>query len=76
MNIEKLAEIQHEIWSDWMKYLFSKCRELFHAGANDKSMGIPGELVRRWKKQMNIEYKDLSEEEKESDRRVVRNYYI
>jgi len=75
--IEKLADLCHEQWIGWMKYLFSKCEEEKSPddiGASCIVMRrtgkliIPEEFVNRWKKQMNTNYKDLSEKEKESDR--------
>lgn len=59
---EKLAEFVHQQWSEWMKYMFSKC------GTNNT---IPDGYVERWKRQMNTEYINLSEEEKESDRDIA-----
>ncbi len=61
---EKLAALAHEQWSGWMQYLFSKCT-YNHA---DGTYTIPQWAVERWSKQMETEYKDLSEDEKESDR--------
>jgi len=60
---EKLAEYAHKAWSGWMEYLFEKSR-LEGSGA----MTIPPDLVARWTRQMTTEYKDLPEEEKQSDR--------
>lgn len=60
---EKLAEYAHEAWSGWMKYLFSKSDI-----AIDGRVIIPPELAIRWKTQMNTPYKDLPEEEKQTDR--------
>jgi hypothetical protein len=59
---EKLAKVQHEIWSHWMRYLFSVCEE-----ANGNLI-IPPDKVKRWKRQMITPYQFLTEEEKESDR--------
>lgn len=66
---ETLASVQHDIWSDWMDYLFSKCYP--ETGQFDKDTGnliIPKELVDRWKRQLDTPYKELTEEEKDSDR--------
>ena len=66
---EKLAEYAHEAWSEWMKYIFSKCFD--DIGQLNKSNGIlilSADLVRRWTRQMNTPYNELSEDEKESDR--------
>lgn len=60
---EELAEFAHETWSGWMKYLFGKSRT--YPGG---SVLIPADLVDRWKRQMVTAYKDLPEEQKESDR--------
>lgn len=61
---EKLADVQHEIWSHWMKWQFSCCTE-----NPDGSVTIPAEKVERWKRQMNAPYAELSNNEQESDRR-------
>lgn len=60
---ELLAEYAHEAWSGWMKYLFEKC-ELGAGG----SVVMPDWAVKRWARQANTKYADLSPEEKESDR--------
>ena len=65
---ERLASIQHDIWSHWMKYQFSKCEE------KDGSLIIPKELVERWKYQMNTKYSNLTEKEKDSDREQVSKF--
>lgn len=67
--IEKLAEVEHERWSHWQRYLHSNCER-----ARDGSLVIPAHLVDRWESQMNTSYSALSEEEKESDREQVRRY--
>ncbi len=61
---EKLAEYAHSTWSEWMDYLFSKCT-LDEAG----DLVIPEWAVKRWKRQVETEYAELSEQEKESDRK-------
>ena len=64
---EQLAEYAHNQWSGWMKYLFSKCEMPIHN--TQGGVIIPQWAVERWMRQMNTEYKNLSEEEKESDRK-------
>jgi hypothetical protein len=59
---ELLAEKQHEIWSHWMKYLFSVSQE------TDEGVVIPVDKVLRWKQQMITPYIALTEQEKSSDR--------
>ena len=59
---EVLADVQHEIWSHWMKYLFDQCTPV------ENGMAIPFDKVARWVHQMNTPYTRLSEGEKDSDR--------
>lgn len=63
INREELAALCHSQWSDWMKYLFSKCRLL-----SGGEMIIPQWAVKRWKKQAKTEYSKLSEKEMDSDK--------
>jgi len=67
--VDKLADIEHQRWSHWQRYLHSKCER-----ADDGSLVIPAHLVDRWESQMNSPFSALSEEEKESDREQVRRY--
>lgn len=60
--IEKLAEVQHEIWAHWMKYLFEVCTL-----NEDGSVTIPSDRVKRWKRQIDTEYSALPQKEKDSD---------
>jgi hypothetical protein len=60
---EKLAEIQHKIWAHWMTHLFS-----VSTLNEDGSCTIPQGKVKRWKRQVQTPYSELSEAEKESDR--------
>jgi len=63
LDREKLADLSHEIWSHWMKYLFSVSRQ-----NSDGSVTIPDEKVSRWTHQSITDYADLTEKEKDSDR--------
>jgi hypothetical protein len=67
--LEKLADVEHERWSHWQRYLHSKCERV-----SDGSLVIPAHLVEQWEVQMNTPYSALSEAEKESDREQVRRY--
>lgn len=62
--IELLADFEHDRWSRWQKYLFSKC--IVNV---DGSLTIPKELVDRWARQMDTDYDNLSEQEKNSYRK-------
>jgi hypothetical protein len=60
---ETISEVQHQIWSDWMKYLFSICEH-----HQDGRYTIPTVLARRWQQQILTPYSALSEQAKDSDR--------
>lgn len=66
-QFEDLACLEHEQWSNWMEYLFSKSIE-----NEDGSVTIPKELVERWNRQINTHYSELSEKEKNSDREYAK----
>ena len=60
---ENIAAVQHEIWSHWMRYLFSQCQKTIDGG----NMIIPSSSVNRWKRQMETDYNDLTKKEQRSD---------
>lgn len=60
---EQLAAYAHEAWAGWMKYLFEK-----GCSNNDGSFTIYPANVERWLRQMNTDYAELPETERESDR--------
>jgi len=66
--IEKMASLEHERWSSWLKYQFECCR----IRLEDDTWIIPKERVKRWQYLMNCSYADLTEECKEDDRIEVR----
>ena len=67
--VEKGAEMEHDRWSGWQKHMFSK-------GTVDENgvFHLPKEFVDRWFRQIDTPYSELSESEKESDRKETRNY--
>lgn len=67
--MHRLAEVEHERWSHWQKYLHDQCVQ-----GEDGELIIPAELVKRWSVQINTSYSELSETEKESDQDQVRRY--
>ena len=62
---EEMAELCHEQWSGWMKWMLEKV-ELKLKDAPDPN--YPETWIERWKRQMNASFDELSEAEKESDR--------
>ena len=83
--IEKLADIEHQRWSEWQSYLHSKCLKHTINSYNSAkrryeeietgAMVIPKVLFENWARQINTPYKDLSEKEKDSDREQVDRYF-
>ena len=67
--IEALADIEHNRWSHWQRYMHEK-----GVRQADGSLLIPPDLVAQWDRQIATPYAELSEEEKESDREQVRKY--
>jgi hypothetical protein len=68
-QIEQHADLEHEIWSSWMQYMFTK--GTFNP---DGTWTMPAWAVERWGRQMRTPYSDLSEREKESDREQVQKH--
>lgn len=67
--VEALAAIEHERWAHWQQYLHEQ-----GIRNEDGSILLPAHLVARWERQITTDYRDLSEEEKESDREQVGRY--
>ncbi len=66
---EKLADLAHEVWAHWMRYLFSVSIK-----NEDGSVTIPADKASRWQRQMVTTYSELSEKEKASDREQADKY--
>lgn len=58
--IEKMSDKLHKIWSNWYKY------------QRDNSIK---DNISRWEIQSNTDYSNLSEEDKEKDRKIVREFF-
>ena len=65
--VDRLAAIEHERWSGWMRYLFTKGKHRPSGGFE-----IEAASVVHWHRQMEMPYENLTENEKESDRKEVR----
>lgn len=65
--IERLADLEHERWSGWMRYLFTK-----GYGRDDGTFVMDAESVHWWSHLMETPYAELTERSKESDRQEVR----
>lgn len=62
MMLDEIADLQHEIWSHWMRYLFEVSLQ-----NDDGTVTIPADKVEHWKRQMITKYVDLSDNEQSSD---------
>lgn len=75
--IERGAAIEHDRWARWQKYMFSKSFIVADPDIMTIEQGdlvIPKEFVDKWFRQIDTKYADLSEDEKESDRKETRAY--
>ncbi len=67
--IDRLALIEHERWAHWQTFVHKNC-----VRQSDGSLTIPSELAERWQRQIDTPFSQLSESEKESDRKQVERY--
>jgi len=67
--LELLAELCHEQWANWTRYLLDSGKE-----QEDGSVLLPAAVVERADRQVAASYADLSEAEKDSDRRCARGF--
>ena len=61
---EQLAAYAHEAWSGWMRHFFGKCAEDEHG-----NLICPAGYVQAIRRQIALPYDELSEDEKNLDRR-------
>lgn len=69
--IEEFAELQHQIWSHWMKWMFKNGGQ-FHMGL----WKMNPLKEQRWKRQMLTPYEELPEGEKDGDRATIREFLL
>lgn len=72
--IEQLAEIEHQRWAGWQRYLHSKFVTRTDGNMKYRTV-LPVTLVARWERQIATPYSELSEQEKQSDRDEVMRYW-
>lgn len=65
--LESLADLEHKRWSKWQEYVHSKCIK-----NSDGSLTIPKESVTLWENEIITPYENLTETQKESDRKEIR----
>ncbi|MHA2097599.1 MAG: hypothetical protein ACW99A_02855 [Candidatus Kariarchaeaceae archaeon] len=71
--IEKLAALEHQQWSHWMRYLLhQKGTKLKSQNNHETILMFSNSDYERWCKQINTLYPSLSEIEKNSDREYAK----
>ena len=74
---EPLANIEHQRWAKWQAWVHNRLRYTEIKGVDGNNYAyylMTSDDYERWDRQINTYYADLSEAEKESDRREVRSY--
>tara|TARA_R110000824_G_scaffold198961_1_gene382996 strand:- start:36 stop:287 length:252 start_codon:yes stop_codon:yes gene_type:complete len=71
MNRDEKAKAVHDIWAHWMKYVLEM--KASPTGPNG-TLTLSNSDVKRWKRQMNTEFEDLTDEEKISDYKLAKLY--
>lgn len=71
-KLEDWASNEHERWAKWQQYVFNKSEMKEVDGK--MMMCLPNEFYQRWAIQIDTPYSELSEQEKESDRKEVKPY--
>ena len=74
-EIEKLADIEHQRWADWMEYMFDCAIKSGDDNIGIRTLGFPTKQFENWERQIETDYKDLIEKEKQSDRNQVMRYF-
>ena len=60
---EELAQLAHEQWSGWIKYMFKNCKKTING-----ELIVPKWAVDRWRRQASTPYSGLTPTEMDSDR--------
>jgi len=71
---EKLAKFIHEdLWAHWMEHFFNVTYRMkqHHEGIPSMVDVLPQRFGDRWRRQKNMKYEDLPEDEKKSDRELA-----
>lgn len=71
---EKFAEIAHDAWAGWMKYMMERTIIVDKPEHRICPQVVMEKHTDRWRRQMDTPYADLPENEKESDRKEADKY--
>ncbi len=79
-KMDKAAEVAHDVWADWMKYMFDQGYFVTENVAirgqmvNERRWMMPQEKVARWRRQMNTPFDALPDDERGSDYDVAERF--
>jgi len=73
--MEKLAAIEHDRWADWQAYIMDNSFDLIDKKEDKYLISIPVEWWENWRRQIDSFYSELSDDEKDRDRREVMRYF-
>ena len=73
-RLEHYAHLEHERWSKWQEYMFECAVVSGDDNLGIRTLAFPTGQYENWKRQIDTPYAELSEKEKESDRKEVRPY--
>lgn len=68
---EKLADIEHQRWADWQRYV----HQCMGKKIDEDWFRLAPFYYERWQRQINTSYDKLTEKEKQSDREQVDRYW-
>lgn len=74
--VEAGAALEHERWARWQEYMFSKF-EYREEKQGEKTIAfyiLPADSWEHWNREIDTDYADLPEAQKESDRKETREY--
>ena len=69
--LEDLAELEHQQWAHWTKYMLDRLDELGDKVDDKGKLGAVFDYVEQelnWRRQITTPYSELTEKEKDSDR--------
>ena len=72
---ERLAEVEHERWADWQKYIMSDVFKIVNNEYDIITLSMPIKQWEEWERLVNTRYKKLTDKEKNSDREQVDRYW-
>lgn len=75
-RLEHYAHLEHERWAKWQRYVHSKLEYVEYAQDGKTFAGyiLDADDYEHWERQIDTDYTELSDREKDSDRAQVKPY--